>query len=92
MPDFYTGISRTKLHDRAAWQARACCYSQAALSSNDSKTLYIIYVEIAYLPWPLQLLAVEASSSSRLEMESAPIPFAAAGSDGSGGRLLATDV
>ena len=37
-----TGISsqiRTKLCDWAIWQARACCYSQAALSSNDSKTL-----------------------------------------------------
>ena len=39
-----TGISsqiRTKLRDWAIWQARAGCYSQAALSSNDSKTLYI---------------------------------------------------
>ena len=38
-----TGFSseiRTKLRDRAVWQARAGCYSQAALSSNDSKTLY----------------------------------------------------
>ena len=38
-----TGISsqiRTKLRDWAVWQARAGCYSQAALSSNDSKTLY----------------------------------------------------
>ena len=31
---------RTKLRDWAVWQARAGCYSQAALSSNDSKTLY----------------------------------------------------
>ena len=30
----------TKLRDWAIWQARAGCYSQAALSSNDSKTLY----------------------------------------------------
>ena len=30
---------RTKLCDWAVWQARAGCYSQAALSSNDSKTL-----------------------------------------------------
>ena len=30
---------RTKLRDWAVWQARAGCYSQAALSSNDSKTL-----------------------------------------------------
>ena len=38
----YTGISsqiRTKLRDWAVWQARAGCYSQAATSSNDSKTL-----------------------------------------------------
>ena len=28
------------MRDRAVWQARACCYSHAALSSNDSKTLY----------------------------------------------------
>ena len=39
-----TGTSsqiRTKLRDWAVWQARAGCSSQAALSSNDSKTLYI---------------------------------------------------
>ena len=30
---------RTKLRDWAIWQARASCYFQAALSSNDSKTL-----------------------------------------------------
>ena len=29
-----------KLHDWAGGQAEARCYSQAALSSNDSKTLY----------------------------------------------------
>ena len=37
-----TGISnqiRTKFRDWAIWQARAGCYSQAALSSNDLKTL-----------------------------------------------------
>ena len=37
-----TGISsqiRTKLRDWPVWQAGAGCYSQAALSSNDSKTL-----------------------------------------------------
>ena len=34
---------RTKLRDWAIWQARAGCYSQAALSSNDSKTLYCIF-------------------------------------------------
>ena len=37
-----TGISsqmRTKLRDWAVGQARAGCFSQAALSSNDSKTL-----------------------------------------------------
>ena len=28
-----------KLRDWAVWQARTGCYSQAALSSNDSKTL-----------------------------------------------------
>ena len=40
----YTGILneiRTKLRDLAVWQVRAGCYSQAALSSNDSKTLYL---------------------------------------------------
>ena len=40
----HTGISseiRTKLRDWAIWQAGVGCYSQAALSSNDSKTLYI---------------------------------------------------
>ena len=31
---------RTKLHDWAGWQTKAGCYSQAVLSSNDSKTLY----------------------------------------------------
>ena len=31
--------SADKLRDWAAWQTWAGCYSQAALSSNDSKTL-----------------------------------------------------
>ena len=42
----HTGISsemRTKLRGLAVWQARAGCYSQAALYSNDSKTLYARY-------------------------------------------------
>ena len=42
-----TGISsqmRTKLRYWAAWQAGAGCYSWAALSSNDSKTLYVDFV------------------------------------------------
>ena len=41
---FNTWISsqiRTKLPDWAIWQARAGCFSQAALSLNDSKTLYV---------------------------------------------------
>ena len=41
---YSTGISselRTNLCDWAAWQARAGCYSQAAVSSYDSKTLYV---------------------------------------------------
>ena len=41
-----TGISsqiKTKLRDWAVWKARASCFSQAALSSNDSKTLYLIH-------------------------------------------------
>ena len=29
----------TKLHDLAVWQAWAGCYSQAALSLNDSNTM-----------------------------------------------------
>ena len=33
---------RTKLHDWAVGQAGGSCYSQAALSSNDSKTLYVV--------------------------------------------------
>ena len=39
----YTGFLSqigTKLRDWAVWQAGAGCYSQAAMSSNDSKTLY----------------------------------------------------
>ena len=39
---YYTGIlnqMKTKLRDWVVWQARAGCYSQALLSSNDSKTL-----------------------------------------------------
>ena len=32
---------KTKLHGWAVWQARAGCYSQAALSSNHSKLLYL---------------------------------------------------
>ena len=46
-PLFLTGISSqigTKLRDWAVRQARADCYSQAALSSNDSKTLYYAWV------------------------------------------------
>ena len=48
-----TGISseiRTKLRDWAVWQARADCYSQAALSSNHSKTLYIIDPQFHFKP------------------------------------------
>ena len=40
----YTGFSSeigTKLRDWAVGQAGGSCYSQAALSSNDSKTLYV---------------------------------------------------
>ena len=40
----HTGISsqiRTNLRDWAVWQAKAGCYSQAALSSNKSKTLSV---------------------------------------------------
>ena len=40
----FTGFSSqigTKLRDLAIWQAKAGCYSRAAMSSNDSKTLYI---------------------------------------------------
>ena len=43
------GISsqiRTKLRDWAVWQARAGRYSQAALSSNDSKTLYTFILTV----------------------------------------------
>ena len=42
IPSEITGILsqiRTKLRDWAIWQARAGCFSQAAMSSNDSKTL-----------------------------------------------------
>ena len=45
----YTGISsemRTKLCDWAVWQDRAGCYSLAALSLNDSKTLYAIMIAV----------------------------------------------
>ena len=41
-----TGISSqmgTKLRDWVVWQASASCYSQTALSSNDSKTLYMSF-------------------------------------------------
>ena len=43
-----TGISsqiRTKLRDPAVWQVGAGCYSQAAVSSNDSKTLLSLIEE-----------------------------------------------
>ena len=33
---------RAKLRDWAIWPVRANCYTQAALSSNDSKTLYVV--------------------------------------------------
>ena len=48
-----TGISseiRTKLRDWAVLQARASCYSQAALYSNDSKTLYLIQKNRKFSP------------------------------------------
>ena len=44
LPKCYTGFSSeigTKLRDWALGQAGAGCYSQAALSSNDSKTRYM---------------------------------------------------
>ena len=44
-----TGFSSeigTKLRDWAIGQAGASCYSQAALPSNDSKTLYMANVRI----------------------------------------------
>ena len=37
----YSSQMGTKLRDWAVGQAGAGCYSQAALYSNDSKTLYI---------------------------------------------------
>ena len=40
LPGFLSQIG-TKLRDWVVGQAGACCYSQAALSSNDSKTRYI---------------------------------------------------
>ena len=44
----HTGFSSeigTKLRDWAVGQAGGSCYSRAALSSNDSKTLYVRGVE-----------------------------------------------
>ena len=41
---------RTKLRDWTVWQARAVCYSQAALSSNDSKTLVLIVCITKLIP------------------------------------------
>ena len=38
-----------KLRDWAVWQARAGRYSQAALSSNDSKTLYYYLPECEFV-------------------------------------------
>ena len=48
LPESYrsTGISSeigAKLRDWAVWQAGSSCYSRAASSSNDSKTLYILF-------------------------------------------------
>ena len=40
---------RTKLRDWAVRQARARCYSRAALSSNDSMTLYVSFPEDSLL-------------------------------------------
>ena len=42
---------RTKLRDWAVWQARASCYSQTAMSSNDSKMLYVHIIEITQPPF-----------------------------------------
>ena len=41
---------RTKLGDWAVWQARTGCYSEAALSSNYSKTLYRKELNCMYFP------------------------------------------
>ena len=48
-----TGFSSqigTKLHDWAVGQAKGSCYSRAALSSNDSKTLYLNAMQVEYGP------------------------------------------
>ena len=44
----------TKLHDWALGQAWGSCYSSAALSSNDSKTLYVsqLSIQTKYVPSP----------------------------------------
>ena len=47
-----TGFSSeigTKLRDWAAGQAVGSCYSWAALSSNDSKTLYLQFTSLKFI-------------------------------------------
>ena len=51
--DRSTGFSSeigTKLRDWAIRQAGGSCYSRAALSSNDSKTLYLGYSGLNHIP------------------------------------------
>ena len=52
----FSSEMRTKLRDWAVGQARASCYSQAALSSNDSKTLYGNLVQCSLVLAPYVLM------------------------------------
>ena len=47
--EVYRDFKSYKLRDWAVWQARACCYSWAVLSSNDSKMLYCCLKLITYV-------------------------------------------
>ena len=64
---------RTKLRDLAVRQAGAGCYSQAALSSNGSKTLYVLFYIAQTGNWLQVLFAL--SSFPPLSQEPLPPPM-----------------
>ena len=79
MRSWYTGFSSeigTKLRDWAVGQAWGSCYSWAALSSNDSKTLYVSISNLGFVKIFVRIL------KRRIELS----PWPGASGRGGGGR------
>ena len=68
---------RTKFRDWAVWRARAGCYSQAALSSNDSKTQYITTIKFTdnLLPAISNLQVLPSTLSTATTSAFKPVPI-----------------